>query len=118
MLLKEVEDYLLEHDVEDHELCEEQVQENGFLLEKMVIHIPKYNIKIREGICERWDTESEEYATDYTCYMIFDMLTDKCLYKESGSGIATTLYNFLYCNNQQNITEDGLLELECELYFI
>lgn len=121
MQLKELGDYLEGkgfEDFGDYDLFEEQVKENRLFLENMAIHIPEYNIKIREGICESWDTKSEEYEPDHTFYMIFDMHTDEYLYKESGSGINTTLHNFLHFNNQQNLTEDELLELQCEVHFI
>ena len=116
MKLKEVEDYLLEHDVEDYELFEEEVQESRLWLEQRAIHIPKYNIKIREGLCELWDADSEDYELDHTCYMMFDMLTNEYLYSEIGSGMCVSLHNFLLLNNKQHLAYDDLLDLECEVH--
>lgn len=118
MKLKELDDYLQEQEFEDYDLFEEQEQEYRLWLEQMAIHIPEYNIKIRGGVSEAWNMESEEYESDYTFYMIFDMLTDELLYEESGSSMEVSLYNFLNSSNQCKLQYDELLELGCEVYFI
>lgn len=118
MKIKELDDYLGVQDVVDYDLFEEQEQEQRLWLEQRAIHIPDYNIKIREGFCEVWDTESEQYEVDHTFYMIFDRLMDEMLYTESGSGMSTSLHNFIVLNSQQHLTQDAILDLSCEVEFI
>ena len=118
MQLKELEDYLKGQDVEGYDLFEEQEQEHRLWLDQRAIHIPKYNIKIKGGICERWDMENQQYEEDHIFYMIFNSLTGEYLYTESGSGVFVSLHNFLSFNNQENLSLDELLDLPCEVYLI
>lgn len=119
MQLKELDDYLQEQEFDGYDLFEENGHENRLFLERLAVHIPEYNIKIREGVSEAWNIESEEYEADYTFYMIFDMLTDEqLLYEEAGSSMEVSLYNFLSSINQLKLTWDELLELSCEVHFI
>ena len=118
MKLKELEDYLEGQYIEDYDLFEEQEQEYRLWVEQRAIHIPEYNIKIREGICETWDIESQQYEVDHTFYMIFNRITDEYLYTEAGSGMCVSLYNFLSFNNRENLSQDELLNLLCEVHFI
>ena len=118
MQLKELEDYLEGQDVEGYDLFEEQEQEHRLWLDQRAIHIPEYNIKIREGICETWDMENQQYEVDHTFYMIFNSLTGEYLYTEAGSGMCVSLHNFLSFNNQENLSHDELLDLPCEVYLI
>lgn len=116
MRLKELDDYLQEQEFQDYDIFEENLYENRLLLEKWSVHIPKYNIKIREGLCDMWDIECDEYYADHTFYMIFDMITDESLYMESGSSMEVSLYNFLNLSNQCKLQYHELLELGCEVH--
>ena len=116
MQLKELDDYLQEQEFGNYDLFEEQEQEHRLWLEQRAVHISEYNIKIREGVSEAWNIESEEYEADYTFYMIFDRFTDELLYEEAGSSMEVSLYNFLSSIHQLRLTYDELLEFSCEVH--
>ncbi|MDE5977699.1 MAG: hypothetical protein K2G70_04435 [Turicibacter sp.] len=115
MLFKDLENYLEEHNDIDYELLKEEANEIRFWLEQMKIYIPEYSIIIREGICETWDVQSYQYEGDHTFYMFFDAQTGEYLYDESGSSMTVSLYNFLQSVKHQSLTEDELLNLQCEV---
>ena len=117
MELKELESYL-EEDTEEYVFLKEESQKSILWVSSRSIHIPKSNIKIKKGFCEEWSQDDEEYDTDHDFYMIFDLLTDKDIYKEVGSGMYNSLGNFLLLNKQQRLTMDELLELQCEAHLI
>lgn len=118
MKLKELEDYLEEAEVQDYNLFEEQEQEYRLWLEKRSIYIPEHNIKIREGICETWDVNSQDYEVDHDFYIIFDKDTDEYLYLETGGSICVSLHNFFLFYKKLDLSHDQLLDLSFELYLI
>lgn len=118
MKLKDLEEYLEEIEVQSYDLFEEQEQEYRLWLDNIAIHVTQHKIKIREGICETWDVDSQNYEVDHNFYMIFDEDIDEYLYLETGSSMCVSLHNFFSFNKKCNLSHDELLDLSCELQII
>ena len=118
MKLKDLADYLENYlDEVENVICdlfEEQEQDYRLWLEPIVIHFPEYNIKIREGLCETWNVDSQEYETDYIIHMFFDADTNERLNLERGGFNFSRLRSFL----SLDLSDDELLNLSCEVHFI
>ena len=118
MKLKDLEEHLEEIEVQSYDLFEEQEQEYRLWLDNIAIHVTKHKIKIREGICETWNVDSQNYEVDHDFYMIFDEDTEEYLYLETGSSMCVSLHNFFSFNKKFNYSYDELLNLSSEVKFI
>lgn len=114
MLLKELEEFE-EEEYLDYEIFEEATEEYRLLLEEKVIYIPRYEIKIRIGKYESWNSQQGDYETDFTFYMFFDALSDKLIGEEGGSSLIVSLTNCLKKIKQQIFTYNELENLECKV---
>lgn len=115
MRLKELDDYSEEQYIDEYELFKEQYREYRLWLEQKSIYISEYNIRIRAGIYEAWDIESQDYEIDHSFYMIFDANTDEYLYSEAGSSMFVSLYNFLVLDKCATLSYNEVLDLSCEI---
>ena len=114
MLIKELEE-LFEEEYFDYEIFEEVPEEYRLLIEERAIYIPRYEIKIRSGIYEAWNSEQGVYETDFDFYMFFDALSDEHLGEEGRSSLLASLYNYLRQGKQQILTNNELENLECKV---
>ncbi len=105
MKLKDFDDYLGELQDTGYSLFEEEKGASRLWVRRLTLCIKDYQLKIKEGINESWNQETQGYETDHALYLIFDSPTNQLLYTESGSGLEVCLHNFL---NWQEIS----LELE------
>ena len=116
-MLKELEEFeeFEEQDDVYYDLFEEVPEEHRVFLEEKVIYIPRYEIKIRSGVFESWNSERGEYEPDFSCYMIFDALSDELIWTERESFLLGSISNCLSMVKEQIITHTELENLECEV---
>lgn len=115
MLIKELEELFEEEEYFDYEIFEEVPEEYRLSIEERIIYIPRYEIKIRSGIYESWNSQQGDYETDFNFYMFFDALSNEHLGEEGRSSLIVSLYNYLSKVKQQILTNNELENLECKV---
>lgn len=114
MRLKDFDAYLGELQDTGYSLFEEEKGASRLWVSRLTLCIKDYQLKIREGINELWNQETQDYETDHALYLIFDSPTNQLLYTESGSGLEVCLHNFLHWQ-EISLEWDDIQNLDCEV---
>lgn len=114
MKLKGFDAYLEELQDMGYSLFKEEIGVSRLWVNRWTLCIKDYQLKIKEGINESWNKETQDYETDHDLYLIFDSQTNQLFYTESGSSLEVCLHNFLR-ENAISLEWEDIQNLDCEV---